>query len=50
LQQRFNELLNRSETLRVDIPDTLAANVLPLPVPELKQMTLQQNPRMTKLD
>jgi outer membrane protein TolC len=50
LQQRFNELLNRSETLRVDIPDTLVANVLPLPVPELKQMTLQQNPQVTKLD
>jgi outer membrane protein TolC len=50
LQQRFNELLNRSETLRVDIPDTLATNALPLPVPELKRITLQQNPRLTKLD
>jgi outer membrane protein TolC len=50
LQQRLNEFLNRRETQQVDIADTLAANVLPLPVPELKQMTLQQNPRITKLD
>jgi outer membrane protein TolC len=50
LQQRFSELLNRSETQQATIPDTLLASPLPLPVPELKRLTLQQNPRLTKLD
>src|SRR5699024_10226552 len=50
LQQRLAELLNRPESLQPDIPDTLAAQELPLLVPELKQKTLQQNPRLTKLD
>lgn len=50
LLQRLAELVNRPESLKPDIPDTLIAQELPLPVPELKQMTLQRNPRLTKLD
>jgi outer membrane protein TolC len=50
LQQQLYELLNRSEPLQAGIPDTLAAEPLPLAVPDLKQMTLKQNPRLTKLD
>ncbi|HLR31518.1 MAG TPA: TolC family protein [Fodinibius sp.] len=50
LLQRLAELVNRPEQVQADIPDTLAAQGLPLPMPELKQMTLQQNPRLLKLD
>ena len=50
LVQRLAELVNRPELLQPNIPDTLAAQELPLPIPELKKKTLQQNPRLTKLD